>query len=147
MLLTLILLTWRIWWAPNNASKWQMEFNSTFKGLKSINFCEFFSKYADIKYHCKVMSVCVMLISINGSDWPYEANSFQSNVDRRLSFTQELAVHRNPWAFEAGPHVFTLRFKVVFNAILPLTPKLPAGHLFRLSSSEFCAQCLSLPCL
>jgi hypothetical protein len=31
--LTLILLTWRIWWAPNNASKWQMEFNSAFKGL------------------------------------------------------------------------------------------------------------------
>jgi len=25
--LTLILLTWRIWWAPNNASKWQMGFN------------------------------------------------------------------------------------------------------------------------
>ena len=33
--LTLILLTWRIWWAPNNASKWQMEFKSAFKGLKS----------------------------------------------------------------------------------------------------------------
>jgi hypothetical protein len=33
MLLTLILLTWRIWWAPNNASKWQMGFNSTFKVL------------------------------------------------------------------------------------------------------------------
>jgi hypothetical protein len=32
--LTLILLTWRIWWAPNNASRWQMEFNSAFKGLK-----------------------------------------------------------------------------------------------------------------
>jgi hypothetical protein len=32
--LTLILLTWRIWWAPNNASKWQMEFNLAFKGLK-----------------------------------------------------------------------------------------------------------------
>jgi len=31
--LTLILLTWRIWWAPNNASKWQMGFNSAFKGL------------------------------------------------------------------------------------------------------------------
>jgi len=30
--LTLILLTWRIWWA-NNASKWQMGFNSAFKGL------------------------------------------------------------------------------------------------------------------
>jgi len=31
--LTLILLTWRIWWVPNNASRWQMGFNSTFKGL------------------------------------------------------------------------------------------------------------------
>jgi len=32
--LTLILLTWRIWWAPNNASRWQMGFNSAFKGLR-----------------------------------------------------------------------------------------------------------------
>jgi len=32
--LTLILLTWRIRWVPNNASKWQMGFNSAFKGLK-----------------------------------------------------------------------------------------------------------------
>jgi len=32
--LTLILLTWRKWWTPNNASKWQMGFNSAFKGLK-----------------------------------------------------------------------------------------------------------------
>ena len=31
--LTLYLLTWRIWWAPNNASRWQMGFNSAFKGL------------------------------------------------------------------------------------------------------------------
>jgi len=31
--LTLILLTWRKWWAPNNASKWQMGFNSAFKEL------------------------------------------------------------------------------------------------------------------
>jgi hypothetical protein len=31
--LTLILLTWRIGWAPNNASKWQVEFNLAFKGL------------------------------------------------------------------------------------------------------------------
>jgi hypothetical protein len=33
LLLTLILLTWRIWWAPHTASKCQMGFNSTFKGL------------------------------------------------------------------------------------------------------------------
>ena len=32
--LTLILLTWRIWWASNNASRWQMRFNPVFKGLR-----------------------------------------------------------------------------------------------------------------
>jgi hypothetical protein len=31
--LTLILLTWRIWRAPNNAIKWQMGFNSAYTGL------------------------------------------------------------------------------------------------------------------
>jgi len=35
--LTLILLTWRIGWAPNNASKWQMRFNSAFKGLTELS--------------------------------------------------------------------------------------------------------------
>jgi hypothetical protein len=36
--LSLILLTWRIWWAPNNARKWQMGFNLVFKGLNWNNF-------------------------------------------------------------------------------------------------------------
>ena len=31
--LTLTLLTWTIWRAPTNASKWRMGFNSAFKGL------------------------------------------------------------------------------------------------------------------
>jgi len=31
--LTLILLTWRKWWTPNNSSKWQMGFNSAFNPL------------------------------------------------------------------------------------------------------------------
>ena len=34
--LSLILLTWRRWWVPNNASKWEMGFNLAFKGLKCI---------------------------------------------------------------------------------------------------------------
>ena len=34
-ILTLNPLTWKIWWAPNNASKWQIGFNSAFKGLIS----------------------------------------------------------------------------------------------------------------
>jgi len=32
-ILTLNPLTWKICWAPNNASKWQMGFNSAFEGL------------------------------------------------------------------------------------------------------------------
>ena len=32
-ILTPILLTWRIWWTPNNASKWQMGFSWVFNGL------------------------------------------------------------------------------------------------------------------
>ena len=31
--LTLTLLTWTIWWAPTNACKWRMGFNSAIKGL------------------------------------------------------------------------------------------------------------------
>jgi len=31
--LTLNPLTWKIWWARNNASRWQIWFNSAFKGL------------------------------------------------------------------------------------------------------------------
>jgi len=34
--LTLILLTWRKW-TPNNANKWQMGFNSAFKGLMVLS--------------------------------------------------------------------------------------------------------------
>ena len=33
--LTLILLTWTIWRAPTNASKWRMGLNSAFKGLNT----------------------------------------------------------------------------------------------------------------
>ena len=35
--LTLILLTWTIWRAPTNASKWRMGFNSAFKALRIIS--------------------------------------------------------------------------------------------------------------
>ena len=32
--LTLNTLMWKIWWAPNNVSRWQMGFNSAFKGSR-----------------------------------------------------------------------------------------------------------------
>jgi hypothetical protein len=34
--LALILLTWRIWWAANNDSKWLMGFTWAFKVLKGM---------------------------------------------------------------------------------------------------------------
>ena len=42
--LTFILLTWRKWLAPNNASRQQMGFNSGFKGL-SYCYLVFFVSY------------------------------------------------------------------------------------------------------
>ena len=41
--LTLNPLTWKIWRAPNNASIWQMGFNSAFKGLR---YCATYRKVA-----------------------------------------------------------------------------------------------------
>jgi len=35
-ILTVNPLTWRIWWALNNASRWQMGFNSALKKLKLV---------------------------------------------------------------------------------------------------------------
>ena len=40
--LNLTPLTWRLWWAPNNASRWLIEFNSAFKGLND-DFLSFYT--------------------------------------------------------------------------------------------------------
>jgi hypothetical protein len=45
--LTLILLMWRIWRAPNNASRWHMGFNSAFTGTFTMQ--------------------CIKLVSINST--------------------------------------------------------------------------------
>ena len=54
--LTLILLTWRIWWAPTKASKWQMGLNLAFKDPETwiSSFIRFASEslYRDITSHC-----------------------------------------------------------------------------------------------
>ena len=54
--LTLILLTWRIWWAPNNASKWQMGFNWVFKGLNWYN---------STTYNLKLLLMLKLVIGVN----------------------------------------------------------------------------------
>ena len=44
--LTLIVLTWSIWCAPNNANKRQMGFNSAFKGLTHIYIISYEWKFS-----------------------------------------------------------------------------------------------------
>jgi len=55
--LTLILLTWRKWWAPNSASKKQMGFNSGFKELNRMDCIQF-------SVAPQVSSVCVQHTNI-----------------------------------------------------------------------------------
>ena len=46
-----ILLKWRIWCAPNNATRWQIGFNSAFKGLKRIREAVHLARMVEI-YKC-----------------------------------------------------------------------------------------------
>jgi len=73
LLLTLILLTWRIWWAVNNASRWQMGFNLVFKGLKYILglFLYFFNimqKEKLRKFYCIFCAICLKSWCIKVTD-------------------------------------------------------------------------------
>ena len=51
--LTLILLRWRIGWAPNNASRWQVGFNSVFKRLTNQNCIQ-----VEVKNRLKLGNAC-----------------------------------------------------------------------------------------
>ena len=58
--LTLILLTCKMWWVPNNARKWQMGFNSVFKGL---------------------IQSCFVCVSMHSTEWDAtEMSGISSNV-------------------------------------------------------------------
>jgi hypothetical protein len=65
-LLTLILLTSTKWWAPASAIKWQMGFNSAFKGLKPIGHVmhqQFNIRQLYILHH--ILYLCVLYLSEN----------------------------------------------------------------------------------
>jgi hypothetical protein len=59
--LTLILLMWRIWRAPNNASKWQMAFNLAFKGLKSSRYVMFVNNEFCVMFTDCTTVFCVVI--------------------------------------------------------------------------------------
>jgi hypothetical protein len=48
--LTLILLTWRIVWAPSNANRWQMGFNLAFRGLNNNNTTNYHSYHGSAAF-------------------------------------------------------------------------------------------------
>ena len=69
--LTLNPLTWKIWWAPNNASRWQVGFNSAFNGLRST-WCSSSS----------VQGVVCNITSHLGGSW--KANIFTDRIETVL---------------------------------------------------------------
>jgi hypothetical protein len=60
--LTLILLMWRIWWAPNNAGKWQIGFISVLKF--EVIFITKHKYYA--WYFCHHISKSLIIICLRG---------------------------------------------------------------------------------
>ena len=65
--LTLTLLPWRIWWAPTNASKWQMGFNSAFKGL--ISYCHRIAVVSHVP-SCVIVALVLRMLCVQESKWP-----------------------------------------------------------------------------
>jgi len=61
-ILTLILLTWRIWWAPNNADKWQMGFNPLNSELNPI--CYLLALLAHHFLHVSRISVKSLILRL-----------------------------------------------------------------------------------
>ena len=67
---TRTLLTWRIWCASNNASKWQMGFNSAFKGLYTCvvglvcELCMCILSFKNPKTNKKSLQFCRILILV-----------------------------------------------------------------------------------
>jgi len=75
--LTLNLLTWKIRWALNNASRWQMGFNSSFKGLIRVHFPAIrYSCYLHIRsiltifwHHCNSNIARMIAFSVSNSHY------------------------------------------------------------------------------
>ena len=53
--LTIYLLMWRMWWAPNNASKGQMGFNLAFKGLMCFQRVQHYVNTIMFMIYCLIL--------------------------------------------------------------------------------------------
>jgi len=103
--LTLILLTWRKWWA-NNASKQHMGFNSGFKGLKNFTIIQNSSLTCCFCFYPKVITQIVVKNGRRGEErtgewrklWNRELKNLHSVwnyigliISRRIKCTKSVA--------------------------------------------------------
>jgi len=79
--LTLILLMCRIWWAPNNASKWQMGFNSAFKWLTPFAGSLAFHSHTQLRSKTSIRANDQ--VSVNTS--PTRCNSMQILINYKVT--------------------------------------------------------------
>jgi hypothetical protein len=127
--LTLILLMWRIWWA-NNTSKWQMGFNSAFKGLKSCASKHFNNEFSS-KSAWLVSHVCGQTVHYK---WPLHALvewlncPVQIEVVLRLKCVLQWMLNTACLASDARYSIGTVCFEVSVDI-----PKWPCWYL------NFCA--------
>ena len=112
--LTLILLTWRKW-TPNNASKWQMGFNSAFKGLSVVTLweCYFidvygtdvtmvydrFNSYCNFLYEYVKMGEALQFLSFILSCWWYVTLEVSSFWTWPLFGVQNITYSFRNWPF------------------------------------------------
>ena len=104
--LTLILLTWRIGWAPYNASKWEMGFNSAFKGLMCNKWTPRPMKYAKLR---KVTSNKISMHSIGHIARQFSTSCgeratrrWQSQVRNNLRLCLQFAIRANIYIWSAN---------------------------------------------
>jgi hypothetical protein len=137
--LTLILLTWRKWWTPNNASKWQRGFNSAFKGLKSDKNNGTLHK--DV-YTFMIKARRILLRMRNVSDKVEEAIKtyiffclFFRKSCRLLDHHRHQQQHYSPWStltffttFFQPPLSSTLSLQPPLSSTLSLQPRHKDNH-------------------
>ena len=83
--ITLILLMWRIWWAPNNASRWQMWFNSAFKGVMT---------------ECHIKPKVVISVCHSFARWGQQVLSDSCETTLKSAWSRDLANNCCPYSWE-----------------------------------------------
>ena len=120
-------LTWRIWWAPNNASKSQMGFNSAFKGLiLYYNSCLAFSQNCEER---PSTSSCLSVLlhgttrpPMHGFSWNSIFEDFSKICREKFKFNSNLT------RITGTLHEDIRTFKITSRWILLRTRNFPVGR-------------------